>query len=36
MMSQALIQLRRQYCEARKCIYCRIGHQLLAKAASQP
>ena len=28
--SQALIQLRRNYCEARKCIYCRLGHRLLA------
>ena len=31
--SQALIQLRRNYCEARKCIYCRIGHRLLATDA---
>jgi len=29
--SQALIQLKREYCEQKKCIYCRIGHQLLAK-----
>lgn len=28
--SQALIQLRREYCEKRKCIYCRIGHRMLA------
>lgn len=28
--SQALIQLRREYCEARKCLYCRIGHRMLA------
>ena len=27
--SQALIQLRRQYCEAKKCLYCKIGHRLL-------
>lgn len=27
--SQALIQLKREYCELRKCLYCRIGHQLL-------
>ena len=33
MTSQALIQLRRQYCEARKCLYCRIGHRLLSEAA---
>lgn len=31
--SQALIQLRREYCEARKCLYCRIGHRLLSQAA---
>lgn len=31
--SQALIQLRKAYCEPRKCIYCRIGHRLLAEAA---
>lgn len=31
--SQALIQLRREYCESRKCLYCRIGHRLLSKAA---
>ena len=29
--SQALIQLKRAYCEQKKCIYCRIGHQLLAR-----
>lgn len=28
--SQAMIQLRRNYCETRKCIYCRFGHELLA------
>jgi len=33
--SQALIQLRRNYCEARKCIYCRLGHRLLAIDARQ-
>lgn len=31
--SQALIQLRRKYCEPRKCIYCRIGHRLLSQRA---
>jgi len=31
--SQAMIELRRNYCEARKCIYCRIGHRLLATDA---
>lgn len=34
--SQALIQLRRNYCEARKCIYCKIGHHLLSQAAHSP
>ena len=33
--SQALIQLRRAYCEARKCIYCKIGHRLLAVATKE-
>ncbi len=28
--SQALIQLRTTYCDCRKCLYCRIGHRLLA------
>ena len=31
--SQALIQLRRNYCEPRKCLYCRIGHRYLATRA---
>ncbi len=30
--SQALIHLRRNYCEPRKCLYCRIGHRFLSKA----
>lgn len=34
--SQALIQLRRQYCEKRKCLYCRIGHRMLSSAAMRP
>ncbi len=28
--SQALIGLRRNYCDSRKCLYCRIGHRILA------
>lgn len=28
--SQALIQLRRAYCEPRKCLFCRVGHRILA------
>lgn len=31
--SQALIQLRRKYCEERKCLYCRIGHRMLTEKA---
>ncbi len=29
--SQAIIQLKREYCEPRKCLFCRIGHQLLVE-----
>lgn len=29
--SQALIELRREYCEPRKCLYCRIGHRMLSQ-----
>lgn len=28
--SQALIQLKREYCEKRKCLYCQIGYKFLA------
>lgn len=31
--SQALVQLRRAYCEPRKCLYCRFGHRLMARSA---
>lgn len=31
--SQALIELKREYCDARKCMYCKIGHWLLSEAA---
>lgn len=31
--SQGLIQLRRAYCEQRKCLYCRIGHRKLSYCA---
>ncbi len=30
--SQAVIQLKREYCEKKKCLYCRIGFQLLKKS----
>lgn len=29
--SQALIELRREYCEKNKCIYCRYGHKMLSQ-----
>lgn len=29
--TQALIQLKRAYCEQKKCLYCRFGFQLLKK-----
>lgn len=31
--TQAAIQLRRAYCQQHKCIYCRIGHRTLSRAA---
>lgn len=31
--SQAVIHLRRNYCETRKCLYCRLGHQFLCHKA---
>lgn len=31
--SQAIVQLRRNYCLGRKCLYCRIGHRYLAQKA---
>lgn len=31
--SQALLQLRNAYCDSRKCLYCRIGHRLLAMSS---
>lgn len=35
--SQALIELRRCYCDTRKCLYCRLGHRFLAgKAILRP
>lgn len=29
--TQALIQLKREYCERKKCLYCRIGYKLLSE-----
>lgn len=31
--TQALIHVRRTYCEPHRCIYCRVGHKLLAAQA---
>lgn len=31
--TQALIHLRKEYCDARKCLYCRFGHHLLGRTA---
>ncbi|MCM1450366.1 MAG: DUF2851 family protein [Clostridiales bacterium] len=31
--SQALIQVRSRYCEESKCLYCRVGHEMLREAA---
>lgn len=33
--SQALIQLKREYCEKKKCLYCRIGFRLLKRMSRQ-
>lgn len=29
--TQALIQLKKEYCDMRKCLYCKIGYQILSK-----
>ena len=28
--TQSLIQLKKEYCDKRKCLYCKIGYQILA------
>ncbi len=30
--TQAMVQLAKEYCEKRKCFYCRIGHALLSSS----
>jgi hypothetical protein len=35
LQSQALIHLKRNYCDARRCLECRIGH-LLIKSRGEP
>lgn len=32
--SQALIHLRKEYCDKNKCIYCRFGHHFLRQSAN--
>jgi hypothetical protein len=29
--SQALIQLKKEYCDKKKCLYCRFGYEYLKK-----
>ncbi|MCL2596336.1 MAG: DUF2851 family protein [Paludibacter sp.] len=29
--TQSLLQLRKHYCDKRKCLHCRIGHKIVAK-----
>lgn len=29
--SQAILQLQKEYCEKKKCLYCRIGHRILSR-----
>lgn len=31
--SQAMVQLHTAYCDVRKCLYCRLGHRILAAKA---
>lgn len=31
--SQAMLQLKRDFCDARKCLYCTIGHKFLSRKA---
>lgn len=33
--SQAIIQLRRNYCEQRKCLFCRLGHRTLSSKVAR-
>jgi hypothetical protein len=30
--SQALIQLRKAYCDRKKCVFCRIGHKRMVQS----
>lgn len=31
--TQAFIQLKREYCDRRKCLFCRIGHRMLRESS---
>lgn len=33
--TQALIQLKNEYCDKRKCLYCQIGHRLLRQGHNE-
>ena len=33
LVSQAMVHLHRNYCDVRKCLYCRLGHRILAVKA---
>lgn len=33
--SQALLHLKKEYCDSRKCLYCRFGNNLLKRAAQE-
>ncbi len=33
LISQAMVHLHRNYCDVRKCLYCRLGHRILATKA---
>ncbi len=34
--SQALLQLKKEYCDAKKCLRCRIGHKVMQSSNSKP
>jgi len=34
--TQSIIQLKREYCEKKKCLFCRIGFQLLKRTSRNP
>jgi hypothetical protein len=34
--SQALLQLKKNYCDTKRCLYCRIGYQYLKRSVERP